>query len=119
MRIHKNKVTVPGVFILLSIAVLLFPADVVAGMIRFADMGNGGGHAVNLTLEQITVTPIRAYIGNAVVVEVVIDNREEGSDSSNVEIYANKKVVANKMFRWGGAGEEKKTRLSFTWDTTG
>ncbi|MCL1925881.1 MAG: hypothetical protein FWF95_01945 [Syntrophorhabdaceae bacterium] len=114
MRIHKNTVATLGVFILLSAVALFLPADVVAD-----EGGGGGGSVVNLTVERVTVSPIRAYIGTPVYVDVVIDNREEGSDTSVVEVYANKKVVAKHLFRWGTPGVDKKNRMSMKWDTSG
>jgi len=123
MRIHKNTVAILGVFILLSATVLFLPLDAVAAprnLIQLAASdGGGGGHSVNLTVERVTVSPIRAYVGDPVYVEVVIDNREDGSDTSWIEVYANKKVVDRQMFRWGTPGMEKKYKAYFKWDTSG
>jgi len=112
MRILKNTVAIMGVFILLSIAAPFFPADA-------ADGGNGGGFSVNLTVEQVTVSPIRAYVGDQISVDVVIDNREDGSDTSQVRVYANKKVVGRQLFQWGTPGADRKSNMSFKWDTSG
>lgn len=123
MRINKNMIAILGCFILLSAIALFLPADAVGApknLIQLASSdGDGGGHAVNLTVERVTVSPIRAYIGSPINVEVVIDNREDGSDMCWVKIYANKKEVAKQMFRWGTPGAEKKYRLNFVWDTSG
>ena len=124
MRIRKNTVAVLGVFILLSDYALFFPADAVAAprnLIRLVstDGGDGGGQAVNLTVEQVTVSPIRAHIGDPVYVDVVIDNREDGNDTSVVEIYAGKKVVAKQLFRWGTPGADRKYKVGLKWDTSG
>jgi len=123
MRIRKDTIAILGVFILLSAAALFFPADAMAGQRNLIQLaasdGGGGGQAVNLTVEQVTVNPIRAYIGDLVYVEVVIDNRQDGSDASWVEIYANKKAVAKQMFRWGTPGAERKSKLILKWDTSG
>jgi len=123
MRIHKNTVAIFGVFILLSAAALFLPVDAMAAprnLIQLAASdGGGGGHSINLTVERVTVSPIRAYVGTPVYVEVVIDNREDGSDTSWIEIYANKKVVARQVFRWGSPGSEKKFKADFTIDTSG
>ena len=113
MRIHKNA-AVHGAAILLLAAALFLPANAAAD-----EGGGGGGYAINLTVERVTVSPIRAYIGTQVYVDVVVDNREDGSDTSWVEVYANKKVVARQMFRWGTPGAERKNRVSVAWDTSG
>ena len=122
MRIHKNTIAILLVFILLPVAALFLPAKALAGprgLIRLVDMDGGDSYSVNLTVEQVSVSPIRAYVGDAVYVDVVIDNRENGSDTSWVEIYANNKAVAKQMFRWGGPGAHRKSNVSVKWDTTG
>ncbi len=96
--------------------------DAVAGpRIRLAEMegGDGGGTAVNLTVRQVTIRPVRAYVGDVVRIEVWIDNREDGSMYTSAEILANRKVVGRQLFRWGGPGEDRTYKLYFDWDTSG
>jgi len=81
--------------------------------------GDGGGTAVNLTVQKVIVRPIRAHVGDVIDVEVWIDNREDGSDTSWAEVYAGKKVVAREMFRWGTPGMERTYKLYIKWDTSG
>ena len=124
MRIHKEMIVILSAAVLLSAAVTLLPTAAMAGpqgLIRLAaaDGGDGGGHAVNLTLQQVTIYPVRAYIGDPIYVNVVVDNREDGSDTSWVELYANKKKVAQQMFRWGSPGSDRSYKVGLTWDTSG
>ena len=105
---------------LLAVAVFLavftyFSTEAQAEM----ESGDGGGAAVNLTVQRVTVQPIRAYIGDVINVEVWIDNREQGSETSWAEVYANKKMVAKQMFRWGTPGADHLSKLNLQWDTRG
>jgi len=123
MRMGK-MMSILGAAATLSFLVSSFPAVACAGgrpMIRLADFdgGNGGGTSVNLTVRKVTVQPIRAYIGDVIDVEVWIENREDGSETSWAEVYANKKVVAKEMFRWGTPGMERTYKLYIKWDTRG
>jgi len=122
MKIRKSAFAVQGVLIMMSVALMFFPVNAAAapaGNIQLASDDGGGGMAVNLTLQQMTVSPIRAFVGDTINVDVVVDNREDGSDTAWVEIYANKKKVAQQMFRWGGPGMERTHRISVPWNTTG
>lgn len=123
MRIGKAALIL-GAAVLLSAASMSAPAEVSAGpggMLRLADMesGDGGGAAINLTVRQVTVRPVRAYVGDPVDIEVWIDNREDGSETTWAEVYANKKRVAKQMFRWGTPGMERTSKLNMRWDTRG
>ena len=114
MRIAKKM------SILLSAAVFLavftsFSTEALAEM----ESGDGGGSAVNLTVQQVTVQPIRAYVGDVIDVEVWIDNREDGSETTWAEVFANKKVVAKQMFQWGTPGMDRLSKLYIKWDTRG
>jgi hypothetical protein len=102
---------------------ILLSADAYAGpgsMIRLAEMdsGNGGGTAVNLTVREVTIQPVRAHVGDVVGIDVWIDNREDGSQSSNAEVFANGKRVGRQLFRWGNS-LERNYKLHFDWDTRG
>jgi hypothetical protein len=89
--------------------------------IRLAEMemGDGGGRSVDLVVWKVTVTPVRAHVGDVIDVDVWIDNREDGSDTTWAQLYAGKKVVAKQMFRWGTPGMDRAIRLSMKWDTAG
>ena len=122
MRIQKDTVAGIGVLMLLCAALLFLPANAMAGprgMILLANDSDGGGESINLTLYQVTVSPIRAYVGDTIYVEALIDNREGGSETSWVEIYANKKKVTSQIFRWGGPGADRKYKVVAAWDTKG
>jgi len=89
------------------------------GMIRHAgEMGDGGAN-VDIAVRQVTVTPVRARLGDAVRVDVVIENKAEGYDTIPLEISANGKVVARKLFTFGWSPGEQLYRETFTWNTRG
>jgi hypothetical protein len=87
--------------------------------VLLADMDGGGGSDVNIDLavRQVTVTPIRAHVGDVVRVDVVIENKAEGSRTTPAELLVNGKVVASQLFTWGWSPAERLHRLSFEWDT--
>jgi len=78
-----------------------------------------GGFNIDLAVRQVTVTPVRAYVGDKVRVEVLIENRGEGSATTNAEIYANGKLAGRQLFTWGWSPGERFYRLTFEWDTRG
>jgi hypothetical protein len=83
--------------------------------------GNQGGPDVyyDLIVRQVKVTPVRAYAGDVVHVDVVIENRGDGMGNSNAELLVNGKVVLKKLFTWGMSPGERLYRLSFDWNTRG
>ena len=83
--------------------------------IRLAD--GPGDMTTNLALRQLTVTPVRAYVGDKIRVEMLIENTAEGSNTTNAELYANGKLIGHKLFTWGWSSGERLFRLSFVWDT--
>ncbi len=82
-----------------------------------ADLDGGGGVNIDLAVRQVTVTPVRAHVGDVVRVDVVIENKAEGSQTTSAHLLANGKVVASELFTWGWSPGERLHRLSFAWDT--
>jgi hypothetical protein len=74
---------------------------------------------INLAVRQLTVTPVRAYVGDTILVEVQIENKAEGSNTTTADLYANGKLIGRKLFTWGWSLGERLYRLSFDWDTRG
>ena len=72
---------------------------------------------IDLAVRQLTVTPVRAYVGDTIHVEILIENKAEGSDSTTADLYANKKLIGRQLFTWGWTGGERLYRLSFDWGT--
>jgi hypothetical protein len=86
--------------------------------VLLADMdGGGGGVNIDLAVRQVTVTPVRAHVGDIVHVDVVIENKAEGSRTTPAELLVNGKVVRSQLFTWGLSPGERIYRLSFDWDT--
>jgi len=107
--------------VLLTIAV---PGNTVFGggaaePVLLADMDGGGGGDMNIDLavRQVTVTPVRAHVGDVVHVDVEIENKAEGSRTTPAELLVNGKVVASHLFTWGWSAGERLYRVSFDWDT--
>jgi hypothetical protein len=85
--------------------------------VLLADMDGGGGVNIDLAVRQVTVTPVRAHVGDVIHVNVVIENKAEGSQTTRADLLANGKVVASQLFTWGWSPGERLYRLSFDWDT--
>lgn len=105
-------------------AVLLFAGDMALsggrGGVRHAGTMNGGGDGnKDIAVRQVTVTPVRARVGDMVRIDVVIENKAEGYETVPLEISANLKVVARKLFTFGWSAGERLYRETFTWDTRG
>ena len=81
--------------------------------------GGGGGVNIDLAVRQVTVTPVRAHVGDVVHVDVVIENKAEGSRTTSADLLVNGKAVASQLFTWGMSPGERLYRLSFDWDTRG
>ena len=95
------------------------PGTAVSGgppdMIRLAD--GPGDMNINLAVRQLTVTPVRAYVGDKIHVEVLIENKAEGSNTTNADLFANGKRIGRQLFTWGSSPGDRLYRLSFDWDT--
>lgn len=108
--------------ILMTVAV---PAGAVFGgtaeSALLADMDGGGGADMNIDLavRQVTVAPVRAHAGDIVHVDVVIENKAEGTRTTSAELLVNGKAVASHLFTWGMSPGDRLYRLSFDWDTRG
>ncbi len=85
--------------------------------IRLAD--GPGDMNINLAVRQLTVTPVRAHVGDTIHVEVQIENKAEGSNTTTADLYANGKLIGRELFTWGWSPGERLYRLSFDWDTRG
>jgi len=119
MRIGKTMLVIGSI---LMAAHAIGDAGAYAGrgpMVRMADMDGGGGVNIDLAVRQVSVTPIRAHVGDVVLIEVLIENKDEGSATTPAVVRANGKVVARQLFTWGRPPSERLYRLSFAWDTRG
>ncbi len=107
------------------LAILAVPGGAVFGgaadPVLLADMDGGGGGDMNIDLavRQVTVTPVRAHVGDVIHVDMVIENKAEGSQTTPAELLVNGKVVSSHLFTWGMSPGERLYRVSFDWDTRG
>jgi len=104
------------------LATITIPGGAVFGgmaePVLLADMdGGGGGVNIDLAVRQVTVAPVRAQAGDVVHVDVVIENKAEGSQTTSAHLLVNGKVVASELFTWGWSPGDRLYRLSFAWDT--
>jgi hypothetical protein len=111
-------------FAVAVLATIAGPGGPVSGetaeSVLLADMDGGGGDAnIDLAVRQVTVTPVRAHAGDGIHVQVVIENKAEGSRTTIAELLVNGKAVASQFFTWGMSPGERLYRLSFDWDTRG
>jgi hypothetical protein len=94
-----------------------------SGMLR-ASVGDDGGAHIDLVLRKVTVTPIRARVGDVVRIDMeweywgeIVNNYY---DTTAAEVRANGKVVASKPFVYNyGASLGEVYRDTFLWDTKG
>jgi hypothetical protein len=89
-------------------------------MLLLADMdgGDGGDTYVDLAVREVTVQPVRTYVGDVVHIEVLIENKFEGKQTTPARVYANGKEIGSRLFTWGW-GIERLFRLGFDWNTSG
>lgn len=105
-------------------ALLLFAGGIAsgggsAGMFRHAADQGGGDANIDIAVRQVTVSPIRAHVGDVVRFVVVIENRDDGYRTVPLEILADKKVVARKQFTFGFSPADRIYRETLAWDTRG
>jgi hypothetical protein len=109
--------------ILLSLGILLFGA-VPAGAgprILNVDFGDDNGLWVDLIVHEVRVDPIVAHAGDTIWFEMILEDHGDPADMTIViEILANGKTVASKLFKFGWSTEPGKVyRETFQWDTRG
>ena len=113
-----------GVSWLLFFAFLVIEAGQANAGPRFlkvdAESGDGGP-IVNLIVREVRVTPIVAHVGDIIRIEMVMENRGDNVNMTiPVEIWANKKVVASRLFTFGwGDTPGMIFRETFEWNTRG
>jgi hypothetical protein len=72
---------------------------------------------IDLAVRQVTVAPVRAHVGDVIHVDMVIENKAEGSRTTPAELLVNGKVVASHLFTWGLSPGDRLYNVSFDWDT--
>ncbi len=89
------------------------------GMLAMGDEG-GGGIWIDLIVRKVTVTPVRAHVGDPIRVDAVVENHGEGKGTITMRLYANGKQVASRLLTYDIMdGPRALYRESFVWDTTG
>jgi len=84
-----------------------------------AENGGGGNLNINIIVRQVSFTPAVAHVGDAVRVEVVIEDVDEGYRTIPSRILANGKPVASQQFTFGFSKGNRTYRETFLWDTKG
>jgi hypothetical protein len=110
----------------LSLAVLLAGAERGEAGRRFLRIDtengdNGDAPYVNLIVREVRVTPIVAHVGDTIRLEMTLEDRGDPVDMTiTIEILANGKEVASKLFTFGWSSEPGKMyRETFQWHTKG
>jgi len=100
------------VFMVFSLAVLLVGAE----------RGEARRHLnVDLRVSEVRVTPIVAHVGDTIRFEMTLQDRGDPANMTiTIEILANGKRVADKLFKFGWSTEPMKVyRETFEWNTKG
>ncbi len=122
MRSKIKKYLYPLFTLLL---VLLFARSGGAGMMNGDSDRNGGAETPDLVVRKVTVTPVRAHVGDVVRIEMEWDFwgdiTENYYDTNVAAVRANGKVVASKSYTadFGGVRPGETYRETFLWDTKG
>jgi hypothetical protein len=87
-------------------------------------VGDNGGAHVDLVVRKVIVTPVRAHVGDVVMIEMVWeywgDLTNNYYDTTFAEVLANGRVIARKPFVYNfGAFLGDVYRETFLWDTKG
>ena len=86
---------------------------------------NGGAVIPDLVVRKVTVTPVRAHVGDVIRIEMEWDFwgdiTENFYDTNVAAVRANGKVVASKSYTadFGGVRPGETHRETFLWDTKG
>jgi hypothetical protein len=114
------------IYLIGSLLLLLLFAPLAKASSQNGDSGkNGGSQPVDLVVRKVTVTPVRANVGDVVRVEMEWDYwgdiADERYDTSVAAVRANGKVVASKTYTadFGGVSPGDTYRETFLWNTTG
>ncbi|MGB3095474.1 MAG: hypothetical protein WBB46_01900 [Candidatus Deferrimicrobiaceae bacterium] len=114
------------IYLIGSLLLLLLFAPLAKASSQNGDSGkNGGSHPVDLVLRKVTVTPVRAHVGDVVRVEMEWDYWgdiwDNPYDTNMAAVRANGNVVASKTYTadFGGLSPGDTHRETFLWDTTG
>ncbi len=114
------------IYLLVSLLLLLLFAPLPGSSMMNGDSDkNGGSQPVDLVVRKVTVTPVRAHVGDVVRVEMEWDYWgdiwDNPYDTSVAAVRANGNVVASKTYTadFGGLSPGDTYRETFLWDTTG
>jgi hypothetical protein len=103
---------------------LLSFAPMAGSSMLLGSLGDNGGAHVDLVVRKVIVTPVRAHVGDVVMIKMVweywSDLTNNYYDTTFAEVLANGKVVARKPFVYNfGAFLGDVYRETFLWDTKG
>jgi len=117
---------IKGIFYLIAplLLVLLFARPAVSDDMDGQDK-DGGSEIPDLVVRKVTVTPVRAHVGDVIRIEMEWDFwgdiTENAYDTNVAVVRANSKVVASKSYTadFNGVRPGETYRESFLWDTKG
>jgi hypothetical protein len=115
------------VFVGLSLAFLLVGAGQGEAGFRFlrsefdGNDNDGNGTNVDLIVHEVRVTPIVAHVGDTIWFEMILEDHGDPANMTiTIDILANGKEVASKLFKFGWDLEPGQIyRETFQWDTRG
>ena len=115
-RIKTYMVLFVPLFLLLSFA------PMAGSSMLLGSLGDNGGAHVDLVVRKVIVTPVRAHVGDVVMIEMVWeywgDLTNNYYDTTFAEVLANGRVIARKPFVYNfGAFLGDVYRETFLWDT--
>ena len=109
--------------ILFSLWILLFGAGPAGAGPRIlnVEFGDDNGDWVDLIVREVRVAPIVAHAGDTIWFEMILEDHGDPANMTiTIEILANGKAVAGKLFKFGWDLEPGKVyRETFQWDTNG
>jgi hypothetical protein len=120
----KGIVTGSGIgIILLSLGILLFGANPACAGPRIlnVDFGDDNGDWIDLIVRDVRVSPNVAHVGDTIWFEMILEDHGDPANMTiTIDILANGKEVASKLFKFGWDLEPGKIyRETFQWDTRG
>lgn len=82
-----------------------------------AETGDGSGADIDIVVREIRVYPMRATVGDAIRMDMLIENRGEGRATAQAEFVADGRTVGRVLYAFGEGVGETVTRKTVYWNT--